>query len=352
MKLRNKPSSDVTTFRQVMATGRAERHQVQAEEKIATKTSDILNGTLHIPDLSLSTESIGQMNHVCAHCGAYKFKKETSSSCCLEGKVHLPPFPSPPQAIKDLWFNNTPEANLFKKHSRVLNNSVCLSSLAVWERTFSHFSPTVIFQGRVIQRMGSLLAEPGAPPLFAQIYVLDPSLETTTRFANMTLPANMSHRDKENMKLLLETVQQVIHQHNPFVREFKQILETPEEELEGGQVVISAGARPREGHARVYNSQSNLQELSVVTNEQPHDLVIQLRGGGLRTISDLNPKAMPLHFTLLFIEGTPGWDKDLKHVDGIKRVTPREFFIYHLNIRNTDSDYIFQARRLLQEWIQ
>ena len=34
-----------------------------------------------------------------------------------------------------------------------------------------------------------------------------------------------------------------------------------------------------------------------------------------------------------------------------KRVTPREFFAYHLNKRNTNSDYIFQATRFFQEWI-
>ena len=100
---------------------------------------------------------------------------------------------------------------------------------------------------------------------------------------------------------MLATVQKVMHEKNPYIKDFKQILEISEEELHGGKVVISAAARPQQGHARVYNVQANLQELSVVTNEQPHDLVINLRGGGLQFISDLNPKAMPLHFTLLFL---------------------------------------------------
>ena len=128
-------------------------------------------------------------------------------------------------------------------------------------------------------------------------------------------------------------------------------MEIPEEELQEGKIVISADSRPGHGHARVYNAQANLQELSIVTNEKPHDLVLQLCGGGLRSISDLNPKAMPLHFTLLFVNGTYGWDQYLTHVDGVKRVSPREFFEYHLNVRHTGSDYLFQARRLFQEWI-
>ena len=74
-------------------------------------------------------------------------------------------------------------------------------------------------------------------------------------------------------------------------------------------------------------------------------------GGGLQLISDLNPKAMPLHFTLLFPEGTLGYDQELKHQDGVKRVSPREFFTYHLNTHQHVSGYIFRARRLFQEWI-
>ena len=72
----------------------------------------------------------------------------------------------------------------------------------------------------------------------------------------------------------------------------------------------------------MYNVQGNLQELSIVHNEKPHDLVLQLRGGGLQRISDLNPKAMPLHFTLLFVNGTYGWDQFLRHVDAIICVSP------------------------------
>ena len=91
--------------------------------------------------------------------------------------------------------------------------------------------------------------------------------------------------------------------------------------------------------------------MSILTNSQPHDLVLQLRGGGLQTISDLNPKGMPLHFTLLFPYGTYGWNPETKHADGRRRVTTREFYVYYLNQRDNDRDYIHLAGRLFQEWI-
>ena len=339
--------------RVVQAGVRARRLQARVEAKVATRTAEILSGDLFVPDLSDSPESIGQMTHVCGKCGAYKFRNETIRFCCMDGEVDLTPFPEPPRQLKELWHGDVPQSKLFLDHCRVINNAVCLSSLAVTERIIpGAYNPCVIFQGRICQRMGPLRPEDNPNPRFAQLYVLDPGMETTTRFGNMTLPDKLTETQKTTMKNLLEKVQQVIHEKNPFVHDFKQLIEISEEELQGGKVVISASARPQQGHARVYNVQENLQELSIVTNELPHDLVLNLRGGGFEYISDLNPKAMPLHFTLLFPEGTTGWDKELTHVTKRdRRITPREFFVYHLNIRQTCSDYIFKAQRLFQEWI-
>ena len=95
----------------------------------------------------------------------------------------------------------------------------------------------------------------------------------------------------------------------------------------------------------------NLQEVSILTNSQPHDLVLQRRGGGLQDISDLNPKGMPLHFTLLFPHGTYGWNPEQMHTTGKRRVTTREFYVFHLNQRDDQQDYLHKARRLYQEWI-
>ena len=91
----------------------------------------------------------------------------------------------------------------------------------------------------------------------------------------MSMPSNISVADQNTLKKLLETVQQVMHQNNPFIQDFKQILEMQDEDLYGGKIVISAAAKPKDGHPRVYNVQQNLQELSIVTNEKPHDLVIK-----------------------------------------------------------------------------
>ena len=313
-------------------------------------TREIIAGQVYVPELAQSNDSLGEMNVICQHCGAHKFKKETKGLCCNDGNIQLTPFPPPPEEILQLWLGSNSEAQLFQNNCRALNNAVPLASLCATELRMSGFCPSIIFQGKVVQKMGPLRCNPGYSPTFAQLYILDAGLETTKRFENLSLPSNMSRENMEKMKSLLDKCQKVIHDRNPYVKDFKQVIEIPEDELEGGKIVISAAARPQHGHERVYNAQVNLQELSIVTNEKPHDLVINLREGSIQTISDMNSKAMPLHFTLLFIDGTPGWSKDLTHSDGYKRTTAREFYAFHMHKRMTDSDYLLHGRRLYQEW--
>ena len=130
-----------------------------------------------MPDISRSPESIGEMTHVCEYCGAYKFKRETSSLCCLNGKVVLPPFPTPPSVLMDLCYGETHAAKVFQQNCRSINNAVSLSSLAVTEHIFSNFSLSLIFQGHVTQRMGLIHADVAEKPMFAKLYVLDYNIE-------------------------------------------------------------------------------------------------------------------------------------------------------------------------------
>ena len=95
-----------------------------------------------------------------------------------------------------------------------------------------------------MQKIGPLRSNPGYPPTFAQLYVLDSQLETMKRFENLSLPSNMSRENMEKMKSLLDKCQKVIHDRNPYVKDFKQVIEIPEDELEGGKIVISAAAKP------------------------------------------------------------------------------------------------------------
>ena len=258
--------------------------------------------------------------------------------------------------IQNLLTNNTVQAKLFRENSRSFNNALALSSIKVNERKFNNgYNPSVIFEGKVCQIYGPLLADNGEDPKFAQLYVHDPSTQNTIRVRNMCLPSTLS---QENVKIITETsqmLQELMKEVNPFVKDFLHICEIPDSELTDGKLIISCKKedRPKDSHARRYNMQQSLHEVSILTNSVPGDLVVRKRGGGLQFIYDLHPSAQPLHFVLLFPYGTPGYSEFLKHNDKnkTKRVSPREFFAFHLNMRNVETDFLFRCGRLFQEYI-
>merc|ERR1711888_44119 len=209
------------------ADARARNLRNRREPKLGTKTADILSGRIPVPDLFDSPESIGFMDQQCDQCGAYKFKSETSRLCCLNGKVVLDPFPTPPPVLQELWLSDNREAKVFRDHCRAINNAVSLSSLGVTQNRHEGFSPTVIFQGRVVLRFGPLHPKANEQAKFAQLYVLDSNMESTCRVNRLTVPTTISRVEKEILENHLHTVQAVIHEVNPFVKDIKQIVEIP-----------------------------------------------------------------------------------------------------------------------------
>ena len=159
------------------------------------------------------------MNIACQDCKALKFRKEAPSTCCGNGKVLLESFPCPPKDINDLFSEDTTKGRIFRENARSINNAVCLTSIKVKQRDFPDgFTPSVIFQGKVQQLVGSLQASEGVTPCFAQLYVLDPSMEIAERYKNMTIPSGMTNSHKKALGDILSTVQGVLHKVNPFIR--------------------------------------------------------------------------------------------------------------------------------------
>ena len=173
---------------------------------------------------------------------------------------------------------------------------------------------------------GPLLSADGEVPHYFQLYVHDPALETTNLYNNMTIPQNMLEQEKLVLLEVLEVIQGTLHEVNPFVQDCKQIMEMSDEEIANGKIIICAKAPSRQ-HARRYNVQANLKEVSILADSQPHDLILQKREGGLHCVSDLHLKGMPLHFTLLFPFRTSGCDLDVR---GRLEVTATEESHFHI----------------------
>ena len=227
--------------RVAMTRLRQSRQKVQKKEGL--RSEEIMEGSHLVPDLKDTPDSIGNMDIVCDNCGALKFRKETGSTCCSNGKVYLDPLPQPPDQIRKLWHEDTPEGRLFRQHARPINNAVCLTSIKGKQKTFGGgFAPNVVYEGKVNYLVGPLQAMDGEKPCFAQLYVHDPSLETGLRLSGMTIPAGTSERQKKILQQVLVKVQDVLHKYNPFVRDFKQIAKIDDAELGQRKIIISAKA--------------------------------------------------------------------------------------------------------------
>ena len=265
---------DDETMEEVRAADRArktnKRNKRSVQPRDGLRAKEVMTGTLIVPYIGDTEDGIGKMNVECPYCKALKFKNETPSMCCNNGKIQLQPFPKPPPQILKLFrpdlFVDGDEAmsKVFLKYIRPLNNALCLSSLRANYQIFKNYNPTVIIQGQVHQYAGPLQAREGETPVFAQIYVQDPSLEMTTRFANLTVPASITAQEKSKLRTLLQKLQDTLRESNPFVRDFCQIISIPDDQLSNCQLVISAKARPQGEHERRYNPQVFISPISLL----------------------------------------------------------------------------------------
>ena len=342
-------------FRKRKVKDSAQKARAKANKKpishyLARNAQQVLVCTQIVKELKNTEDKIGSMDKRCSECNALKWTGETATICCKQGKVCLESFPDPPKMLQDLWIKNTAEARIFRENARSFNNALALSSLIKNERKFVGFSPSVVFEGKVHQRYGPLMSENGEQPQFAQVYIHDPATQHSVRFKNMYLPQSVTKKQRMTISHLLKDLQNLMIKVNPYVQDFMLVCEIPDEEIKDGKLLISCKGPPGT-HERRYNLQQCFSEVSLLTNSEPNDLILRKRGGGLRTIYDLHPAAQPLHFTLLFPYGTKGYDGNARQKGGSRRVTPREFFTYHLNMRDHSSDFLFRAKRLFQEYI-
>ena len=176
--------------------------------------------------------------------------------CCYGGKVSVPAYPSPPPELMRLWFEDSPEARLFRQHSRSINNATALSSFVVNERRQESGTSSVVMQGKLTQLIGSLQPPDGSRPMFAQLYTVDPETEASTREGCFYLPDSLSRPQKAVLTNLMWQVVAVLRRDNALVADFTMACESFEEQqVKEGRVVISTRAKPADAHERTYNLQ-------------------------------------------------------------------------------------------------
>ena len=320
-------------------------------------------------DQQVAACDTGPRDTACPHCGALLWRAERDTLCCSGGRVQLEPLPAPPPLIRELWTADTQEARSFRQHARRLNTALSLASLMTKEvrAPDGGFSPSVIIQGKMYHRIGPLRARDGHQPTFAQIYVNDPdcddpAAEAALRLGNVPLPRNTSGAEKARLLGLLEQLQILLREVNPYVRDFIHAAELPEEDVGQQRLVISADARPVEQHPRRYNRAEGFREVAVLMDEQPvhQDIVLHRREPRgrppLQTVNELNRAFEALHFVLLLPFGTDTWHKGLPQAvangrGNVPDVSMLQYYAHRLQHRPGIDDSLFRGGRLFQEWL-
>ncbi|XP_025207742.1 uncharacterized protein LOC112603419 [Melanaphis sacchari] len=113
---------------------------------IEKKASKNLNLDMVVDKFTLQ---IGQMTILCPKCHAKKWKDETHSLCCADGKVVLHQFEDLPDPIKSLIDNSHPLSKHFFDNSRRYNTLFQMTSFGANEVAEGNFMSSFKIQGQV-----------------------------------------------------------------------------------------------------------------------------------------------------------------------------------------------------------
>ena len=247
---------------------------------------------------------LGRMDVRCSYCGATHWMAEKLSnssnrsprftSCCLEGKVHLPVLEPPPDTLRQLTTSEDHSAVKFRDINWRYNLAFAITSVGVQEDR--SVPPVFRICGELYHNSGALLPEEGEIPRYAQIYVYEP-LEA------------LGHRMSNNLDLdagIMEALQTMFnnsHQYVPLYRHAYEVLQhyDPINDVEI-RLRLCEGLNPH-----TYNLPT-ADEVAVILPDNhsthPRDIVLRLRSGPLQRISDLHPAYVPLQYPPAAI---PSW---------------------------------------------
>lgn len=304
------------------------------------------------------------MNVQCRHCGAVHWLSErvTDSSmsnpkfgvCCDHGRVQLPLLQRPPPLLEHLLTSQTdPLAKSFRSDIWKYNRAFSFTSLGVIEQhRLNNGTSAPVFRicGELYHHSAALTPANGHTPRYSQLYLYEPR-------------EALQHRLDLNEDLdpqLMEGLQQMLLQHNPFVPIYRSAYETMNEE-EIPSVHIRLRLLPGQDRRR-YNTPTSDEFAVIIPGNQPpetgRDIVLRLKGNGLHRISDLHPAYAPLQYPLIFPFGEHGWSPDLKlrqkddlTAESTERLSQTRHAAFQIHYRPGESETLFRAGRLFTRYI-
>jgi hypothetical protein len=166
---------------------------------------------------------------------------------------------------------------------------------------------TFRIKGALYHKIGSLLPLEGQQPKFAQIYVTDsdPNQQIQQRL-------NFGHGHVEED--ILRDLQAMMHRVNPYTAIYKTAKERIGQDVNLLLNLTSFDVKKHD--PRRYNLPTSSEVGIIISKDSSdinatRDLIVELRGGPLKRISELHSAYLPLRFPLLYPHGEPGWHPDI-----------------------------------------
>jgi hypothetical protein len=238
--------------------------------------------------------------------------------CCCKGTTHVEPIQR--NAEFEAVCADPRKFKLLISHARQFNNAFALASIkakcplptpplpggGTW-------NPSAILEGKLHHYFGCLNVPDGKAPLYAQLYVSDPSGQNTTtvqtRMTLLHLPKDILAVQKQGCINLLNDLPRVLQNANKYIRDFitaGEIMRSSDDIPERIFVIDNKKRAADAAHSGVYGTNGTRRafvEVKVLSDEAPANNAIVLRNrDGIPWETDNTNKAYDaLHFVLLFL---------------------------------------------------
>ena len=303
--------------------------------------------------------SLGAMDQRCIHCGALYFVGEVFN-CCMGGNVTVPALPPLPNQLAALYTLNNAHSTNFRNHIRLYNNMFAFASMNYDLRLPpGNRSPVFRICGQIAHRVGPLHPPPDRNPSYGQVYIYDGNEAVRQRLANLPMRQDARLNDQ-----VVDTIQGVMENYNPFAAAFKYMYEVELEEHrraeERGEELPQVQMYFRENRRdpRRYNRPLHDEVAAVFVEGQDggppnREMVIRSRDDHLQPLPYYSANCDPMSYPLIFPHGEPGWTPRsvlLNMPNGNRQYTSiREYTAYQFAIREVFSP-ILQCGYLLQQY--
>ncbi|XP_019180459.1 PREDICTED: uncharacterized protein LOC109175614 [Ipomoea nil] len=281
--------------------------------------------------------------------------------CCNNGKIKLPENKLPPKGIFDLFFDNDELSKEFLHNIRTYNNMFCFTSMGgkIDKNVNKGGAPPIfLLSGQNYHLMGTLLPEQGKEPHFAQLYIYDTANEKINR---INAVRGSGEQDDIHVEIV-NAIQKDLDENNVLVKSFRMAMSELDINPSAEVKIKLLGKRTRD--ARTYNLPQVSEVAALIvgdldTSIGERDIIVQSKGGHLQRISELNPPYLPLQYPILFPYGEDGYREDIAFAGvvgksssgGRQRISPREFFCYRIQSRQSAPSTILFAKRLFQQFV-